>query len=140
MKTASWIVLVVAGGATLALGLLSLSRAYGSYRDRLGPATVSELAQGRPEVESAVRGRRSTAAAFAAGFSTLFLAIALGPYRRGDVWAWWAIAAGTLVVSVGILLRVPLLGARLGADVGGLLLGIVGVGLALGAGRLRGGK
>jgi hypothetical protein len=114
MKTASWIVLVLAGGILMAFSLLSLYRAYGSYRDRLGPATVTELAQGRPEVESAVRGRRSTAAAFAAGFATLFLAITLGPFRRGDVWAWWALAAGTLVVSVGILLRIPLLGTQLG--------------------------
>src|SRR5262245_66387285 len=44
----------------------------------------------------------------------LFLAITLGPYRRGDVWAWWALLAGILVVSGLILLRVPLLGIQLG--------------------------
>jgi hypothetical protein len=70
----------------------------------------------------------------------------LGPYRRGDVWAWWALAGGTLVVSVLILLRVPFLGVRLGAPAAvtgaGTALGtivqliVVGLGLALGAGRL----
>ena len=97
---------------------------------------------------TAVRARRATAAAYAAGFATLFLAITLVPYRRGEVWAWWALSAGTLVVSVLILLRVPLLGIRLGAPAavtwaGTALttlvqLAVVALGLAFGAGRLRG--
>jgi hypothetical protein len=65
-------------------------------------------------VATAVRARRATAAAYAAGFATLFLAITLWPYHRGEVWARWALAAGMLVVSV-ILLRILFLGVRLGA-------------------------
>jgi hypothetical protein len=138
MKTASWIILLVTGALTLLFGLVSLGRAYLSPQDRIGPATLTELAQGRPEVATAMHGRRATAAAFAAGFATLFLAIVLGPYRRGDRWAWWALAAGTLVVAVSILLRIPLLGTSLGAATGAIQLAVVGLGLALGAGRLRG--
>lgn len=138
MKTASWIILVVAGGLTLLGSLVSLGVAYGSARDQIGPASLTELAGGRPEVATAVRARRATAAAYAAGFATLFLAIVLGPYRRGDVWAWRALAAGTLVVAVSTLLRIPLLGTSMGAATGGILLAVVGLGLALGAGRLRG--
>ena len=41
-----------------------------------GPATITELAAGRPEVATAVKARRATAAAYGAGFATLFLAIA----------------------------------------------------------------
>ena len=147
MKTASWIVVTVAGALTLVGSLASLGIAYGSSRDQIGPASLAELSVGRPEVATAVRARRATAAAYAAGFATLFLAIALGPYRRGDVWAWWALAGGTIVVSVLILLRIPFLAIRLGAPaavtgagtaLGTLIqLGVVGVGLALGAGRLR---
>ena len=102
----------------------------------------------RPDVAIAVRARRATAAAYGAGFATLFLAITLGPYRRGDVWAWWALFAGILVVSGLILLRVPLLGIQLGtaAAVTGtgtalasiVQLAVAGLGLALGAGRLAG--
>jgi hypothetical protein len=144
MKTASWIILVVAGALTLLGSLVSLGVAYGSDRDQIGPASLVELSVGRPEVATAVRARRATAAAYAAGFATLFLAIAVGPYRRGDVWAWWALSAGTLVVSVLILLRVPFLGIRLGSPAAGtalttlIQLVVVGLGLALGAGRLRG--
>lgn len=149
MKTASWIILVVVGTLTLLGSLFSVGIAYASRtEDRIGPATLAELSVGRPEVATAVRARRATAAAYGAGFATLFLAIALGPYRRGDVWAWWALLAGTLVVAVLILLRVPLLGINLGAPAavtgaGTALstlvqLGVVGLGLALGAGRLRG--
>jgi len=138
MKTASWIILVVVGALTLLGSLVSLGRAYSSAGDQIGPASLAELSVGRPEVATAVRARRATAAAYAAGFATLFLAITLGPYRRGDVWAWWALAAGTLVVSVLILLRVPFLGIRLGASAALVQLVVAGLGLALGAGRMRG--
>jgi len=128
--------------------LVSLAVAYSSIPDQIGPATLDELSVGRPEVAVALRARRATAAAYGAGFATLFLAIALGPYRRGEVWAWWALLAGTLVVSGLILLRVPLLGIQLGAaaavtGAGTALsslvqLAVAGLGLALGAGRLGG--
>ena len=105
---------------------------------------LAELSVGRPEVAIAMRARRATAAAYAAGFATLFLAITLGPYRRGDVWAWWALLAGTLVVSALILLRVPFLGIRLGGAGAGtafstlIQIVAVGLGLVFGAGRLGG--
>ena len=136
MKKASWIILVVAGALTLLGGLASVGRAYISAQDQIGPASLAELSVGRPEVATAVRARRATAAAYAAGFATLFLAIILGPYRRGDVWAWWALLAGALVVAVLILLRVPLLDVRQGAAAALIQLAVVGLGLALGAGRL----
>lgn len=144
MKTASWVILVVVGALTLLGSLGSLVLAYSSARDQIGPASLAELSVGRPEVATAVRARRATAAAYAAGFATLFLATTLGPYRRGDVWAWWALLAGTLVVSVLILLRVPFLGIRPGATGTALTtliqLILVGLALALGAGRLGGSK
>ena len=148
MKKASWIILTVVGALTLLGSLVSLSVAYSSVQDQIGPATLDELSLGRPEVAIALRARRATAAAYGAGFATLFLAIALGPYRRGDVWAWWALLAGTLVVSGLILLRVPLLGIQLGAaaavtGAGTALASLVqvavaGLGLALDTGRLGG--
>ena len=146
MKTASWIIVAIVGVLTLVGSIVSLGIAYGSSRDQIGPVSLAELAAGRQEVLTAVRARRATAAAYAAGFATLFLTIVLGPYRKGDVWAWWALAAGTIVVSVLILLRIPFLAIRLGAPAAvtgaGTALGtlvqlmVVGVGLALGAGRL----
>ena len=138
MKTASWIILVVVGALTLLGSLVSLGFAYGSARDQIGTVSLAELSVGRPDVATAVRARRATAAAYAAGFAALFLAITLGPYRRGDVWAWWALLAGTLVVSLLILLRVPFLGIWLGAPAALIQLVVAGLGLALGASRLRG--
>ena len=136
MRTASWIILLVVGALTLLGGLVSAGRAYVVAQDVLGPASLTELAAGRPEVATAVRARRATSAAYAAGFATLFLAIVLGPYRRGDVWAWWTLLAGTLVVTVVALLRVAFLDTRLGAAVALIQLVVAGLGLALGAGRL----
>jgi hypothetical protein len=147
MKTASWVLLAVAGALTLLGSLASLGIAYGTDRDQIGPASLTELSAGRPEVATAVRARRATAAAYGAGFATLFLLITLGPYRRGDVWAWWALLAGMLVVSMLMVLRVPFLGIRLttpsavtgaGTALSSLVqLVVVGLGLGLGAGRLR---
>jgi hypothetical protein len=137
MKTASWILLALAGALTIIGGLVSLSVAFRSPEDQIGPVSLAELVAGRPDVEVALRGRRATAAAYATGFGTLFLAITLGPYRRGDAWAWWTLFVGTLVVSALILLRVPFLGTRLGIATALIQLGVVGLGLALGAGRLR---
>lgn len=140
MKTASWIILVVLGVLMLLGGVGSLGLAYFSTQDKIGTASLNELSAGRPEVATAVRARRATAAAYAAGFATLFLAIVLGPYRRGDVWAWWALAPGTLVLSALILLRIAFLETRLGAGPALVLLVVAGLGLALGAGRLGHGR
>ena len=149
MKTASWIILLIVGALTLLGSLVSLGLAYGSDRDQIGPVSLAELSAGRPEVATALRARRATAAAYGAGFATLFLAITLGPYRRGDLWAWRALAIGVLVVAVLVLLRIPLLGIQLGAAsaVTGagtarttlVQLAVAGLGLALGAKRMHSG-
>jgi hypothetical protein len=144
MKTASWIILLLVGALTLLGSLASLNVAYRSSQDRIGSVTLTELAAGKADVETALKARRGTAASYAAGFATLFLAIVLGPYRRGDRWAWWALLSGTLVVSVLLLLRMPALGIGFGSPGAGtvrealILLAAVGLGLALGAGRLKG--
>lgn len=144
MKTASWVLIAFVGVAALVLSLVSTARAYGNYADSFGGSSLSEVAAGRPEVETALRSRRATAAAYAAGYAALLLLIAVGPYRRGDVWAWWALLLGTLLVAVLLLLRLPLLGTGWGGSTGGgaaagalTQLALVGTGLALGAGRLR---
>jgi hypothetical protein len=144
MKTVSWIILLLVGVLTLLGGLESLNIAYRPHQDRIASVTVTELAAGKADVATALKARRGTAASFAAGFATLFLFIVLGPYRRGDRWAWWAILGGTLVVAALILLRMPALGIALGSPGGGtatealILLAVVAVGLVLGAGRLKG--
>ena len=147
MKKASWIILSVVGALTLLGSLFSVGIAYASFaEDKIGPSTLTELSARSPDLATAVKSRRATAGAYGAGFATLFLAIVLGPYRRGDAWAWRAILAGTLVVSVLILLRVPFLGIDLraasavtgaGTALSSLVqLGVVGLGLALGKDRL----
>ena len=98
MKTASWVILLVAGALTLIGSLISAGVAYTSLvDDRIGPATLTELSAGRPEVATAVRARRGTAAAYGAGFATLFLAMPSAPTvvamsgRGGRSWLarWW---------------------------------------------------
>jgi hypothetical protein len=112
--------------------------AYTTQDDQIGPVSLSELAAGRADLATAVRARRATAASYGAGFALFFLLISAGPYRRGDVWAWWALLLPTLLLAALVLLRMPMLGSRLdGTSTAALIqLVIVGLGLALGAGRL----
>lgn len=138
MRTVSWVLLALVGLATLGLSFVSASVAYRvSVQERIGPATLDEVAAGRTEVATALRARRGTAAAYAAAYATLFLFIVLGPYRRGDRWSWWALLAGSLVLAAIALSRVPLLGTRLGAGAAAVPVGIVIVALLLDVGRLR---
>jgi hypothetical protein len=132
LKTASWIVLALVGAVTPLASLASVGVAYFSENDIIGGAEgieLGELAAGREDVETALKARRGTAAAFGTGYSLLFLLLVVLPYRRGEVWAWWSILAGTLTVSGIILLRVPMLGTRLG--LGAAIPALVGVGLGL---------
>jgi hypothetical protein len=138
MKKASWIVLIVAGAAVTLISLVSAAHAYNkSDNYRIGGVSVREVAAGREAVASALRGIRGTSAAFAVGYGVLFLAIALVPYRRGDVWAWWALLAGSAAVLAITLLRIPFLETTLGASAGVTQFGLAVAGLLLDAGRLK---
>jgi hypothetical protein len=141
MRTASWLLLAIAGALILLGGLQSAYVAYAGAQDTLMPGgpTVAALDAVHPGLGAALRGRRATAAAFAAAYGVLFLYIALVPYRRGDVWSWWALLAGALTLGVVIMARVPLLATRLGAGTGLLQLAVVVVGLLLDVRRVTGG-
>jgi hypothetical protein len=140
MKTASWILLAIVGVLVLLGSLVSLSIAYRTgAQDPIAPrVTLDDVAAGRPEVATALRGRRATAAAFAAAYAVLFLSIVLGPYRRGDTWSWWTLLAGSLTLAVLTAARVPALGTRAGAGTGLVQLAVVVVALLLDLGRVRG--
>ena len=137
MKTASWILLALAGALTLLGGLASLSNAYFDGPERFAGVSIDALANGNADVIIALRARRATAAAYAAGFAAFLLVLTLGPYRRGEPWAWYAILVGTLTETLLTFGRIPFLGTRAGTGTALAQFVVVGLGLALGAGRLR---
>jgi len=138
LRTASWVLLAIAAGLTLFFSLVSSYRAYwGNYP--IGRVPVEQVAAGREDVLTALRGIRGTSAAFGAAFAVMFLGTVLGPYRRGDVRAWWTILAATLAMALIVLARVPTLGVAVGQGgtqpaftLGGLIL----LALLLDVGRL----
>jgi hypothetical protein len=137
MKTASWILLAIVGSLLLLVSFVSAGLAYrGEYT--IGPklVKVEDVAAGRPDVLEGLRGIRGTSAAYAAGFAAMFLAIVLGPYKRGDVWAWWALVATVVLVLVVSLARIPLLGSRWGIGTAVTPMGIAALGLLLDVRRL----
>jgi hypothetical protein len=136
MKTASFVVSFLVGLAIVALSLLSARNAY--TRDwAVGPTTVSKIEAIAPGAGLALRGARGTAAAFGTAFGVLWLTVVLGPYRRGEAWAWWALLGAILALAVVTLLRVPLTGARAGVGPALTLLVMVLLGLVLDIGRVR---
>ena len=139
LKIVSWVSLTIVGSLTLLGSLGSVYVAYvaDAKIDQIGPMNLSELAEGRKDLEIALRARRATAAAFATGYSLLFLTIVLVPYRRGDVWAWWTLLVGTLATTGIILMRVSVLGTNLGLGAATIPLAVGVVALLLDAGRLR---
>lgn len=139
MKKASWILLTVAGAAFLLISLVSAAHAYNTADDYgIGGTRLSRVAAGREAVASGLRGIRGTSAAFAAAYGVLYLAIVFVPYRRGEVWPWWALFAGSLTVLAITLLRIPFLDTTLGVSGAASQFGLTMAGLLLDVRRLKG--
>ena len=114
LRTVSWVLLAILGVLVLLVSGLSAQLAYwGMYQ--IGGETIEEIASGRDNVLVGLRGVRGTAAAWAAAWAALFLAVVIGPYRRGDVTSWWGILASAIVLGVVVAVRVPVLGTQAGA-------------------------
>jgi hypothetical protein len=138
MKKASWIILTVGGVAITLASLVSAVHAYRTGDNYgIGASSVSKVAGGDAGVATALRGIRGTSAAYGTAYGLLFLAIVLGPYRRGDAWAWKALLVAGLTQFVLVLLRIPILGTELGVSPAATQTGILVVGLLLGVGRLK---
>lgn len=140
MRTVSWILLLV---VTLLLLLGSLaSTAIAYYGDAssdviVGSTSLADLTV-TEDVAQALRGRRATAAALGLGYGTLLLFVIVGPYRRGAIWAWWAILCSGFLVGGVMLLRIVSLGILQGATTGGLLLLVMVPALLLDLRRITG--
>jgi hypothetical protein len=135
LRTVSWVTLAVMGTLVLLVSFISTNLAYRGPYD-IGGAKVEDVAAGRPEILSALRGIRGTSAAYAGAYAVLFLSIVLGPYRKGETWAWWALLAALALLAVLVVLRIPLLGAKLGIGAALIQLGLGLVALLLDVGRL----
>jgi hypothetical protein len=136
MKKASWIVLTLVGVAITVISLVSAYHAYTADDDYgIGGVRLSKIADGNASIEQGLRGVRGTSAAYGAAFGVLFLAVVLGPYRRGESWAWNALLAAWLTNCVIVLIRVPAMGTNWGVQAA-ITQGIpIAIGLALGLGK-----
>jgi len=134
LRTVSWVLLAIVGVLALLPSLLSAGLAYrGDFA--VGGVSIQDVAMGREAVLAGLRGSRGTAAAFAAAFSTLFLFVVLGPYRRGDVASWWGLLVSALVLLAVSALRLVLTTARVGVG-GPLIIAVVVVAVLLDVRRL----
>ena len=137
MKTASWVILTIVGTLVVMGSVTSAWLAYGGRDYPIGSKPLAEIAAAHEGVGPAMRSIRGTSAAYAAAYGVLFLAIVLGPYRRREVWAWWAILGGVATLTIITALRVPALGVALGLGGALIQLAVAMVGLLLDVARLR---
>lgn len=137
MRTTSWVLLTIVGALTFLVSLVSANLAYrGDYQIGAAGTGIEEVAAGRTPVLEGLRGIRGTSAAYAAAYAVLFLAIATGPYRRGDVWAWWALLAGIVSLALIVLARTAFLSSRLGIGAAMIPTGLALLALLLDVRRL----
>jgi hypothetical protein len=135
LRTLSWALLALVGAVVLLGSLASANLAYrGEYP--IAGVSITDIASGREVVLLGLRGTRGTAAAWAAAWAALFLAVVLGPYRRGDVAAWWGILASVIVLGAVTGARVPLIRVQTGTGAPLVLLVVVLVALLLDVKRL----
>src|SRR5262245_24366234 len=113
-RKASWIVLAVVAVLVILGSTASAFNAYSGRSYAIGATRVAEVAAGRADVETALRGIRGTAAAYGAAYGALLLCVVLGPYRRGETWSWWAILVAAVVLFLFAAARQPFLGTTLG--------------------------
>lgn len=136
LRTVSWIMLAGVGAFILASSFTVMLASY--RRDyAIGPTSVSAIAAGRPAVEMPLRGTRGTLADYAAGYAVILLAVAAGPYRKGDTSSWWAILASAVVFFAFAVARQVFLGTTLGMGAPRAALGLIVLALILDAGRLK---
>lgn len=135
LRTASWIVLTVMGALVLVVSLISANLAYrGDFP--VGGVSIAEIASGRDAVLVGLRGARGTAAAWGAAWAVLFLAVVIGPYRRGDVRTWWGILFSLLALGAVAGARVLFTAGQAGTGTPLVLLVIGILGLLLDVKRL----
>jgi hypothetical protein len=135
LRKVSWVLLALVGVYVLFVSLVSANLGYrGDYP--VGGVSIAEIAAGREPVLLGLRGVRGTAAAWGAAWAALFLAVVLGPYRRGDVWSWWGILASVLALAAVAGARVLFIRTDAGTGTPLVLLVAVLVALLLDVKRL----
>jgi len=138
--TVGWVLLLLLAAA---LTLLSINSTYiplVSQPDGVtSSVTIDDIgAKTSPEVATALRGRRVTAATWALAYGLMLWGVLLVPYKRGERWAWWTILLSIVVSQLLSLARIPMLDTQQGAAASAFLIGIALVGLLLGARHMFG--
>lgn len=137
LRTASWVMLALVGVLVLLSSLVSANLGY-RQDFPIGEVSIGEIAAGNHAVLVGLRGARGTAAAWGAAWAVLFLAVVLGPYRRGDLASWWGILISLIVLGAVAGARVLFTGGQAGTGTPLVLLVLVLVALLLDVKRLSG--
>ncbi len=133
--TVGWVLLLLLAAALTLLSINSTYLPLAGQPDGVTPTvTINDIgARTSPEVATALRGRRVTAATWALAYGLMLWGVLLVPYRRGERWAWWAILLSIVISQLLSLARIPLLDTQQGAAASAIIIGMALVGLLLGA-------
>jgi hypothetical protein len=130
-----WVILLLLATALTLLSINSIYLPLAARPDGVtSSVTIDDVgAKTSPEVATALRGRRVTAATWALAYAIMLWGVLLVPYKRGERWAWWAILLSVVISQLISLARIPLLDTQQGAGASAMLIGMALVGLLLGA-------
>ena len=130
-----WVLLLLLAAALTLLSINSTYLPLTSRPDGVTPSvTIDDIgAKTSPQVATALRGRRVTAATWALAYGLMLWGVLLVPYRRGERWAWWTILLSLVASQILSLARIPMLDTRQGTEAPAILIGMALVGLLLGA-------
>lgn len=128
--TIGWVLLAILGFGLAAGGVASTLTAY------RGTETIAEVPLERfsdfnADLPTVLRGRRATAASFALTSGLLLLWLAVQPFRRGEKWVWWAVLTSVGIGCAASLLRLPMIGLRLGTGSSAAILVVAVLALAI---------
>jgi len=133
---ASVVVLALVAAVIIYGSLQSVAVGFSGRADRIGSIGFDQLREmGAEDAVQAIRGRRVTAATWALGYGVLFAWVVLGPYRRKEHWAWWALLASLLISQIISISRVVFIGSSAGTAASAMVLSFGLLGLLAGAPR-----
>ncbi len=126
-----WLLLAAMGLLITLGGIESLAVAYRGGDDPIMGVSMERLAELNPDLPSAIRGRRATAAFYATSCGLLIAWIASTAYRQRQKWAWYALLSSVGLGAALSVLRIPILDYTPGAQAAAAILAVLILALAV---------
>ena len=129
--TAGWVLTLIVGLLITLGGLGSMFVAYRVPEESISGVSLADMAKLNPDLPTALKARRATAASLAITTGLLVCWIALTAYKKGEKWAWYALLSSIGIGTILSMLRISLLGTSSGVGTAAVLAGLLLIALLI---------